>query len=1220
VNRFQIEPADRDERLGEAVEEFMALAESGDSPDPEEFAARYPDISDDLVEALEGLSLVRGLVGTAGEHGRRLEAGHRLAGYRIVRELGSGGMGVVYEAVHVDLDRPVALKVLDARATLDSNGLRRFQEEAKTAAGLHHTHIVPVFDVGHVGGLCYYAMQRIEGSGLDRVLRSMRRDRSTGAGSGSGRQLSPSRALPSLASAHDVDSGLLSSHCDGSSMPAHRRFADDETPPFVPPRGSAYYRWVAEAGRQAAQALAHAHRRGVIHRDIKPSNLLVDARGTIWVTDFGLARRLENPGLTRTDGLLGTPRYMSPEQATGSAIDGRTDVFSLGATLYELLTLRPPFEGRTAAELIQQIRDRDVAPPRRHDPKVPRDLETIVLKALAKRPADRFLDATELSDDLTRFLKFEPVRARRIGPLGRTWRMARRHPAVAAVTTVAAAVILGIATFAYVRVVQERDRARNAQAQIQVALRKTEAANRATQDAIRRLLLSSASLTRLSSVPNRRERGLSLLAKAASLKPDPALRAQLRDEAVEFLALRDIEARPELPTGRTQGIAFGPMGLHLASVVEEGKKLVLWDVVKREPHTQPVETGPPARVEENHPPTNPRPGDPRLTGPRVASIGPLIAVLWLDGKGVRLFDGSSGAIALDVPMPTHEVAAIYGSSTSAGPRIVTLEFDGEDNGRNRRPTEDSGRNRRPTIVNLWDPMHADEPIAQLARPKPDEPPQPAVVALAPDGDFVATGWRGASPISLWSAKDGRSQGVIDTNGSLTALALSSENLLAAAGPGAVRLWQAETKASLPSLNPHHGFVRLLRFSPDGTLLAIASGGADVEVWDPASNALVAALPTQEAISELAFSPNGRLLAASQAAPPGTTQNSAVSVWAIVDPVVRRRLSGLASPPASLAFSASGVLGIACRFDGVARFWDPSRCPTTAHDSSELPVTAIAADGEGWLAANGSELLRLAGSESTGIESRIPLPAPDRQDGGRPGRPPRDPPVVSIVRTPDGKAIVLARFNDLLVFRPEKSQTIRTISQPRDSSRARSNRGARVPNAAMWNGLALAPTGDRLYTATLGQLQAWSLSGDSVHRLDWNFPIDTVTPIALTPDGRTLAAGERSGGVVLIETSTATVRYRLMPDDATDSQVTALTFNATGQELGVGNKQGQVRLWRLGETSGASIAQLPAHRGAVSVLTFDRTSSRIASAGEDKSVVVWDVDRLQAELKRVDLAW
>src|SRR3954453_21588022 len=177
VRRVESDPIDRDERLGEAIEAYLALVEEGRAPDPEEFAARYPDLGDDLRDALEGLALVQGLVGDPRGPGHSLEAGRRIAGYRIVRELGRGGMGIVYEAVHVDLDRPVALKVLGPAAAPDSPGRRRFLNEARTAAGLHHTHIVPVFDVGQVGGLCYYAMQRIEGSGLERVIRYLRRTR-----------------------------------------------------------------------------------------------------------------------------------------------------------------------------------------------------------------------------------------------------------------------------------------------------------------------------------------------------------------------------------------------------------------------------------------------------------------------------------------------------------------------------------------------------------------------------------------------------------------------------------------------------------------------------------------------------------------------------------------------------------------------------------------------------------------------------------------------------------------------------------------------------------------------------------------------------------------------------------------------------------------------------------------------------------------------------------
>src|SRR3954470_18332348 len=213
VRRVETDPIDRDERLGEAIEAFLALAEEGRAPDPEQFAARYPELGDDLREALDGLALVQGLVGDPNGPGHGLEAGRRVAGYRIVRELGRGGMGIVYEAVHVGLDRPVALKVLGTQAAPDSTGRRRFLNEAKTAAGLHHTHIVPVFDVGQVGGLCYYAMQRIEGCGLDRVLKRLRRGGSSAAGSGTGPPpASSNRPLPSRP---DSDPSLATSWLSG---------------------------------------------------------------------------------------------------------------------------------------------------------------------------------------------------------------------------------------------------------------------------------------------------------------------------------------------------------------------------------------------------------------------------------------------------------------------------------------------------------------------------------------------------------------------------------------------------------------------------------------------------------------------------------------------------------------------------------------------------------------------------------------------------------------------------------------------------------------------------------------------------------------------------------------------------------------------------------------------------------------------------------------------
>ena len=293
----------------------------------------------------------------------------------------------------------------------------------------------------------------------------------------------------------------------GAADPRRR---EDEPPPFDPQQGSAYFRWVAEVGLQSADALAHAHHQGVIHRDVKPSNLLIDARGNIWVTDFGLARRLADPGLTHHDSLLGTPRYMSPEQARTGSIDGRTDVYSLGATLYELLTLRPPFDGQTAAELLDQIGQLDPAPPSVIDPRVPRDLETIVLKALAKRPVDRYPTAEELAADLKRFLNREPVKARRISPVGRLWRVACRYPGITSVTAAAAALVLAITVYFHVSLVAQRNDAFK-------LLLQYERINRERLSEMREKLINIAEVVGLSGAPNRRSQGLALIREVVAL-------------------------------------------------------------------------------------------------------------------------------------------------------------------------------------------------------------------------------------------------------------------------------------------------------------------------------------------------------------------------------------------------------------------------------------------------------------------------------------------------------------------------------------------------------------------------------------------------------------------------------------------------------------------------------------------------------------------------------
>lgn len=1217
METLDLESADRDERLGEAVEEFLTLAESGTAPEPDAFAARYPELGDDLKEALEGLSLLRGLVGQApGHSGNKLPAGCRLAGYRIVGELGSGGMGVVYEAVHVDLDRPVALKVLDARATRDGNGLRRFLNEAKTAAALHHTHIVPVFDVGHVGGLCYYAMQRIEGSGLDRVVKALRRERATEAGPTSGRRSrsrswwrTPSTREPELDRTGPSSPSLTATWATEGRAAAAAGIGPPSPPAFVPPAGAAYYRWVAEVGRQAAQALAHAHRRGVVHRDIKPSNLLVDARGSVWVADFGLARRLADPGLTHSESLIGTPRYMSPEQARSQPVDARSDLYSLGATLYELLTLRPPFEGRTAAELLEQIGRDEPASPRRLNRHVPRDLDTIVLKALSKRPQDRYTDALAFAEDLQRFLNLEPVRARRIGAVGRAWRHARRRPALTGVTVGAAAVILAISTIAYLQVVQERDRANQLAAMLQREFREG--------------LLKQATLVRIGPGSERRERGLGLLARAAGLRPDANLRASLRAEAVAFLSLQNVAPRPPITTERSLGLAYGPDGERLATVSEDRATVHFWDVQDGAAFGTPQPSGPP-RPERDGPREGDGPGRAGrfpfgFGGARLAAAGPVLAVIWPDGRGVRLFDWSTGSMTADWPTPGREILSIIGAISSAGPRFITIE-------RTRLAPARPGAPRGPADgrqVCLWTPDQTGAPLATLLGPRSDLFP---IVATARDGDTLAVAASRGTSLKIHSLVDGAQRGAdLDVSMSISALAIDNFNHLAVAGGGAVRLWDLASRNPVASLTPLKNYIASLKFSPDGTLLAVGGFETDVELWSPAANELVAALPTAEPVTELAFAPGGRSLAAGL--------HGGVALWGIVGSDVRAHASGFGRAARSLAFAPDGALTMAFSQRGdapaPARIWRPNQCPTSSRDIPGSSFHTVAFDNAGRLAAfDGDDLIWY---EPHGLPDALPGSSlslnmdEDRRHGPPGGPQPRGP--QTMARSANGRAFVLTRFNQVYLWRadqPDQLVPLRIASERNGPA----DRGWWGPP---WAHAAISSNADRVYLIGIiggpggtfsSELVGLAIHQDQAHRLPWAPRIGRVTAMALSPDGATLALGRPNGSILLIDTSDGGTRAVLPRARTEDDLPLTLAFAPRGDRLAVGTKAGAVLLHQLPRPKAPSEPplRLLGHRGPVIALAFDANGQRLATSGDDKSVDVWDLDRLGRELDRLGLSW
>jgi serine/threonine protein kinase/Tfp pilus assembly protein PilF len=416
------------DRLDSLAEEFAGRLRAGDRPTIDEYLGRYPEYADRIRELFPAVVAIEQATPAP-----PAAPPARLGDYRILREIGRGGMGVVYEAVQESIDRPVALKVVRASACGTPNHRDRFLREVRAAGRLHHTNIVPVFGTGEAEGVLYYAMQYIPGTDLDRVLRAMRRVRQVG-----------DVTVAAELALSDRTRSLVGPHIEAATVEA--RAADTAADLSAAALGSlpadGYFRRVADLVAQAADALAHAHSLGVLHRDVKPSNLLLDVQGRVWVADFGLAKASDQDDLTLTGDTVGTPRYLAPERFRGRA-DPQSDVYSLGATLYELATLRPAVGGTTPLEVMRAVLEEQPVPPRGIEPRIPADLETVIQTAMAKEPQRRYPTAAALAADLRRFLADEPILARRPTPVERAARRCRQNRAVASLTAGLLLVLVG---------------------------------------------------------------------------------------------------------------------------------------------------------------------------------------------------------------------------------------------------------------------------------------------------------------------------------------------------------------------------------------------------------------------------------------------------------------------------------------------------------------------------------------------------------------------------------------------------------------------------------------------------------------------------------------------------------------------------------------------------------------------------------------------------------
>jgi WD40 repeat protein/serine/threonine protein kinase len=1247
------------------AEEFLGRHRQGERPSLKEYIDRHPELAAEIREVFPAMALMENialadesLAGAPADDGQAKAPAplQQLGDYRIIRQVGRGGMGVVYEAEQVSLGRHVALKVLPQKVLLDARQRRRFEREARAAARLHHTNIVPVFGVGEHEGMPYYVMQFIQGQGLDQVLDELKRygpasggrpSPDDGKDQGADAPRSRGQRAPlaadvarSLLTGAFQRAGSLASPAD-ATVDVPPGMLDEPTPPAgLPPvsgsvssssvilpgqsrdpadsgaRRQTYWQGVARIGVQVADALAYAHGQGIQHRDIKPSNLLLDTHGTVWVTDFGLAKADDQANLTQAGDIVGTLRYMPPEAFDGKS-DARGDVYALGLTLYELLALRPAFGETDRRRLVKLVTAGE--PPRleRLNRAVPRDLVTVVHKAIDRDPVRRYQTAADLAADLQRFLDDEPIRARRPSRREVVWRWCRHHPGVASLTAVLILLMIGV-TVASLAAAARLDRLAREQAsaaQNERQARRMADESKDDAEAARRKLETTLTDMHTSHGLTAAERGdaaqamlwFANAARLAGNDPGRAWANRVRVRAWSREAVLPVGALPHA-NQPLRVVAFQPGGNHLLTLTKQDRCYV-WDWRREEP--LPWARGESAVRSACWSPD----GEWLALGlpsgqveiRRVPS-GDLLHRLDHPGAVTALAfsrDGQHLAIASDVVRVWDCRQHTFAPVAWRHPRPVdALVFSP---GGDRLATACLDQQVRVFAVSSEAAMTAPL-FAPLRHAPSDQVASPSAPAYIDNGRQLVT-ITGGTELTCWDAETGKPSklGRLRTQPfGLGSLAASPDGKsFAAGGYYGPQVWNLSNPGAAGPLLAHRNYVHACAYGPDGTILLTASEDGTAKLWSlPEGKLQGYPLVHQDHVTNAAFSPDGRFLATGQ-------RNGLVRIW-------RRPEGNPGNHPlrydhgAMVArLSADGRYVIASRFSIFAWPMNTRRARVYDVDTSrpagpdftvegELREAALSPDGR--LAAAASATARAASLQvwevRTGRATFAPLSLPEAPN--------------SIAFSPDGSCVgVLCAGGQVVVADLGGEAKPRVFSQ-QPWTRCTFPIGHQLQFTRDGSGLVTtSATEVHVRDAHSGELRYPPLRPTPAQPA----ADETCVDIALSADGRWLATAIWGGSHTAQVWDLATGKP-LCPPLPHPNRLYQVRFSPDGNRILTACCDGQARLWDW--ATGVLACPPLKHDDEVRSVAFSPDGRWGLTACRDDSVGVWELATGKPLLPRLDL--